>query len=199
MPGIYLIVEGHGEERAAPRLVANILKQHLQKNDFFFWPAFRVSRGGIATINDEMRTALASARVTIDRANGQGFLLILVDSDDDCAVTLAQTIQTGILGQRFPHPFSVVACVREYEAWFLAAASSLRGSPNVRSDAEDIPHAEQIRDAKGAIEKRILRPGKYYSPSVDQPEFSAALSPQAALKCRSFRKLVKELGNAVAT
>lgn len=199
MPGIYLIVEGHGEERAAPKLFANILSNHLMRKDFFFWPAFRVSRGGIATTNDEMRMALATARATIARQQGNGVLFVLLDADDDCAVALADGIGTAINNGRFPFTYSVVVCVREYEAWFLASAQSLVGLPNVRIDAQNSPHPERPRDAKGAVQATILKPGAVYSPTVDQPEFSSHLDVTQALTSRSFRKLVRELDQAIPT
>lgn len=197
MPGIYSIVEGHGEERAAPRLFANILRNGLRKTDFYCWPPYRVSRGGIANLNNEMTTALATARTTISVAAGQGVLFVMLDADDDCAVTLSQGIRNAILRTGFPYPVSVVACVREYEAWFLIAAESLRGAANVRANASNVPHAENIRDAKGAVEKQILIQGRPYSPTVDQPEFSTRLDVLTALKSRSFTKLAKELDLAI--
>lgn len=198
MLGIYSIVEGHGEERAVPKLFANILRNILGRESYFFWPPYRVSRGGISTINDEMTAALAAARVTIDRANGQGALFVILDSDDDCAVTLAKTVRTGIARLNFRHPVSVVACVREYESWFLIAASSLQGAANVRADAQNVANAEIIRNAKGKLERDILVVGRSYSPTVDQPEFSARIDAKQAMTSRSFRKLVKELDRAVA-
>lgn len=199
MPGIYLIVEGHGEERAAPRLFANILSNHLRRADFFFWPAFRVSRGGIATTNDEMKAALATARATIARQQGNGILFVLLDADDDCAVTLAQGVRVSIANGGFPFACSVVVCVREYEAWFLASAQSLVGLPNVRIDARNSLHPEGPRDAKGAVQATVLKPGAVYSPTVDQPKFSSTLDVAQALTSRSFRKLVRELDQAILT
>jgi len=145
-----------------------------------------------------MAAAVAAARVTIDNAHGQGVLFVVLDSDDDCAVTLAQTIQNGIIQFGFGHSCAVVACVREYESWFLIAASSLRGAINVRPNSQDIAYAENVRDAKGMLERDVLVAGRSYSPTVDQPEFSARLDPAKALASRSFRKLVKELDTATA-
>lgn len=198
MPGIYLIVEGHGEERAAPRLIGNVCR-HLNRRDFYIWPAYRVSRGGIVAGNGDMQQAVSTAEATINQAGGNGILLVLLDSDDDCAVTLAQSVETNIQNMGFGLAFSVVACVREYEGWFLTAASSLVGAPNVRNDAVDIRNAELIRDAKGTLQREILLPGRYYSPTVDQAEFSSRLNVAQALASRSFAKFVKELDLAVPT
>jgi hypothetical protein len=198
MPGIYLIVEGHGEERAVPRLIGNVCR-HLSRGDFFIWPAYRVSRGSIVAGNGDMQQAVFTAGATINQAEGNGILFVLLDSDDDCAVTLAQSVRTKIHNMGFGFALSVVACVREYEGWFLTAASSLVGAPNVRTNATDIENAELIRDAKGTLERQVLIPGRYYSPTVDQADFSSRLNVTQALASRSFAKFVKELDLAVPT
>ena len=93
---------------------------------------------------------------------------------------------------------STVVAVREYEAWFLAAIESLRGTRGIRLDATSHTDPESPRDAKGELQAR-MGAGRVYAPTVDQ----AALTQQMDLatvhrRCRSFRRMVRVVGELVA-
>jgi hypothetical protein len=83
----------------------------------------------------------------------------LLDADDDCPVDLARRVRERARSI-IPHqPVSVVVPKREFEAWFLACASSLN---NVRGlVVTELPHAyaEDVRGAKEWLGKRM--PGGY--------------------------------------
>jgi hypothetical protein len=81
----------------------------------------------------------------------------------------------------------------EYEAWFLAAAESLRAYGRARSDATSPSDCEAIRDCKGAVEHLLLRAGEAYSPIADQPSLTALMSLNEARRCASFDKLARDL------
>jgi len=85
--------------------------------------------------------------------------------------------------------------VREYEAWFLSAAASLRGKRGLPEDLASPPAAELIRDAKGWLSDRMPRG---YSPTTDQPALTAAFDLAEARHASSFDKLVRELAKLLA-
>jgi hypothetical protein len=88
---------------------------------------------------------------------------------------------------------SIVLANREYEAWFLAAAESLAGTRNFSSEMSPPPDPEEIRNAKGWLNKYLPR-NMRYSPTQDQAALSQRLDLQLArTKSRSFRKLWKEI------
>ena len=88
---------------------------------------------------------------------------------------------------------SVVVAKREYEAWFLAGADSLRGCRNVSDTAVAPPDPESIGGAKRYLEQHVLVPGAVYRETVDQPALTDALDPDAARAAPSFDKLCRDL------
>ena len=75
------------------------------------------------------------------------------------------------------------------EAWFLAAIQSLRGLGGVRPDAEPPIDPEGPRDAKGALEERML-PRTSYHETLDQAALTAQFDMALAVRrSRSFRRL----------
>ena len=84
----------------------------------------------------------------------------------------------------------MVLAVREYEAWFLTAAASLRGKRGLAQDLAPPPSPEAIRDAKAWLDQRMPRG---YRPTVDQPALTDLFDLEAALRSPSFDKLVREL------
>jgi hypothetical protein len=86
--------------------------------------------------------------------------------------------------------------VREYEAWFLAAAESLRGRRGLPSDLEAPATPEAFRDAKGWLGDRMPRG---YSPTADQPALTDLFDLERARRSPSFDKLVRELTRLLTT
>ena len=120
-----------------------------------------------------------------------GAVLVVFDSDDDCPVELAAQVRGWAVAEAGP-ACEVVLAQREYEAWFLATAESLRTHHSVRSDAESHPHPESPRDAKGRLEAMMHIS---YSERIHQPAFSDAFCMAAAYaRCRSFRSLISAFG-----
>ena len=84
---------------------------------------------------------------------------------------------------------AVVIAVREFEAWFVAAASSLAGAGKLGAATAAPADPEAIRDAKGWLSRGLGRP---YDEVRDQPSLAALFDLDAARACRSFDKLVRE-------
>jgi hypothetical protein len=79
----------------------------------------------------------------------------------------------------------------EFEAWFLAAAASLRGHRRLTPDLEPPPHPEEIRGAKEWIAQRMTHGA--YSPSVDQAALTHTFDLELALQTQSFAKCYREV------
>jgi hypothetical protein len=124
---------------------------------------------------------------------GTGAIVVLLDADDDCPAQLGPRL-LGQMANRWPAVRkSVVLPKCEFEAWFLAAAISLRGRRRIRHDAAPPPNPEAIRGAKGFLERELMEAGSTYSPTVDQPSFAALFSFAEARACPSFEKLCRDL------
>jgi hypothetical protein len=68
-------------------------------------------------------------------------------------------------------PIAVILAKMEFEAWFLAAAESLRGQCGLPDNLEPPPDPEAIRGTKEWLSNRML-PGRSYVETTDQPAFT---------------------------
>lgn len=182
------IVEGHGEVAALPVLLRRLNEWRPGHCYAQALPPIRVHRDRFLNREDEFRKQLLLAAA---KCGEQGWILVVLDADDDCPVELAADIYQRAR-QHVPHRrLSVVLPKREYEAWFIAAARSLDGCRGFRCPDELPADAETPRDAKGWLRQNMG--SQTYSEVLDQPAFTAYFDLQQALdNSRSFRKLCKE-------
>ncbi|GMU60998.1 MAG: hypothetical protein AMXMBFR34_27610 [Myxococcaceae bacterium] len=180
---LFVIVEGQGEEAALPVLLRRVAADEGLELTIAGRP-WREPRARILAA-DTLDRVLKVARGRADAG------LVVFDADDDCAVELAARVHALAAQLSAGFPLAVAVAVREYEAWFLAAAESLRGLRGLPLDLARPERPEAIRDAKGWLSDRMPQ---RYSPTLDQPAFTAALSVmEAEHHSRSFRKLLKEV------
>lgn len=184
MINVVSIVEGDGEVVALPVLLRRIGEWLSPAVPVNVSRPIRVRRDQFLNRQDVFVKQLRLAEAMCP---APGWILILLDADDDCPSTLAADIYQRAKALVLDREFSVVLANHEYEAWFVAAASSLDGKrgfclPGV------VPEAEMVRGAKQWLSKQI-RQGAYHE-VVDQPAFSAVMNLQLAHEnSRSFRKL----------
>jgi Domain of unknown function (DUF4276) len=191
------VVEGHGERTAFPILIRRLAQEEFGYYDLTIAPAHRLPRGRLDKGYD-LEKAAELARRRIAQHGRHGAIVLLMDADDDCAAQLAPSLRSRLRAAVGAVPLSVVLATREYEAWFLAAAQSLRTSGRVSPTAMPPPNPEAIRGAKEYLEREILNPGATYSETVDQEAFTAIMSLKEANACRSFRKLYKDIAAILA-
>lgn len=183
------IVEGHGEVSAVPVLLRRLLEAactyEVGVNEPIRQPRSRLVR------EESLRRAVRLALLQPDCAG----LLILFDADDDCPKILAPTIQGWAQAEARDVPCIVIMPVREYEAWFLASLESLRGMRGLGSEVVSPASPEEMRDAKGFLE-RHLPPGRSYMETADQAALTARFDlGEAYTRSRSFRHLVISFGD----
>jgi hypothetical protein len=89
-------------------------------------------------------------------------------------------------------PVAVVLAKQEFEAWFLAAAESLRGARGLRSDLESPRDPEGIRGAKEWLRER-MEGDRHYVETLDQPALAARFSIEEARRAASFDKCYREV------
>ena len=184
-----LLVEGHGESYAAPilvRRVAEALGAPCVVRSVLRQPRSAIIKPG------ELERAVT---LLGNKVGNNGAVLVLIDADDDPACTLGPELLNRARTARPDRRVGVVLAVREYEAWFLAAAASLRGRRGLPADLEAPSTFEAIRDAKGWLGQRMPRG---YSPTADQPALTNLLDLELARRSPSFDKLVRELARLLA-
>ncbi|AZQ69132.1 DUF4276 family protein [Silicimonas algicola] len=194
MGKIFLIVEGHGEERALPVLVRRILYERLGIFDFLVEAPYRMARSRIALFGEELSKAVRLGRGKVLDGAGRGGIIILLDADDDCPKDLQDKFQIYIEEIGIDVPVAFVAANREYEAWFICCAEDLRHHKLILNNAQNHQNAETVRDAKGHFERHVMVPEASYSETIEQEKFSAIINlDNVGVACRSFQKLCKEI------
>lgn len=191
---IFPIVEGHGELTAVPALIRRILFEKLQVFDFNVLPPYRVPRSKIGKFDRDLENAIRIGMLKVGKNSGG--VIIIADSDDDCPLELNQQFCDFCVNKSIDFPVSFVLAHREYEAWFISCGEEMRGHAAIKLDAPSHDYPETIRGAKGFFNREILIDGYVYSETVDQAKFTNSIDLEvASLKCRSFRKLIKEIEN----
>lgn len=184
------IVEGDGEVKALPILLRRLHEWRTPQLTSYpdIQPPIRVSRDRFLKKDEEFSRYLQLAAI---KSGDSGWVLILLDADDDCPAALGQKILNQARNI-IPHrAISVVLANREYEAWFIAAAKSLNGKRGFNFNPADNIDSESRRDAKGWVKKQMAH--RSYGETTDQPAFTQHMNLQQAFNnSRSFRKLCSE-------
>jgi hypothetical protein len=182
------IVEGDGECEAIPELIRRIARGLDPGLVPVVHPVLRVPGARLVKQGELERTVELAAR----KLGGQGGILIVLDCDDGCPAEDAPALLKRAIAARPDFALSVVLAKREYEAWFLAAAESLRGQRGLPSDLAAPPDPEAIRGAKEWLTER-MPPGRGYSETSDQPALTAIFDLTAARRADSFDKCYREI------
>lgn len=182
------IVEGDGEVSALPVLLRRLASEWRSAVSVNPLQPIRVRRDKFLNKDEEFRRQLLLAAA---KSGEGGWILIVLDADDDCPAELGRQIYDRAQQYVAHRRLSVVLANREFEAWFIAAAHSLRGVRGFSPLPDEHIQAEVPRNAKGWMRERMQ--SGTYSEILDQPAFAARIDLQQAFdNSRSFRKLCKE-------
>ena len=144
MPAIASIVEGHGVVESVPLLVRRVARIVAPDIPLHVPRPIRVRRDEIVKTQELERAIELAAR----QAGLGGAIFVLLDADDDCPAELAPTLLARATQARKDFVIGLALAKFEYEAWFLAAAESLRGHRNLALDLSCPPNPEDVRGAK---------------------------------------------------
>ena len=184
---IRCIVEGKAEEEAVPILIRRIAESLYPELLIDTPRPFRVSRNQVVKTGEIER----AVHLTAQKIDGRGAIFVLLDSDDDCPAQLGPELLCRALQVRNDLPIAVVLAKHEFEAWFLAAAESLRGYKGLKNDLELPNNPEEIRDAKGWLKQQ--RNNRKYRETVDQPGLTARFDFEQARNADSFDKCYRDI------
>jgi hypothetical protein len=186
---VALIVEGQGEVAAVGPLMRRMAAEIAPHVWVDFLRPIRIGRdalikhGGI-----EAAIELAARQV-----GNRGSVLVLIDADDDCAATLGPSLAERARSAHSGLGVSVVLAVREFEAWFLAAAPSLAGKRGLAPNLQAHPDPEGIRGCKEWLGRNRVD-GRPYRPAADQAALTELFDLYLARKnSPSFDKLWRDL------
>ena len=195
------IVEGHGEVEAVPILIRRVAERLYPELGVDTPHPIRISRSRVVQEGELEQVVELAAR----NIRGQGAIFILLDSDDDCPARLGPKLLCRALEARSDLPIALVLAKYEFEAWFLAAAESLRGHRGLKNDLQSPHNPEGIRGAKEWLSQR-MEGNRRYSPTADQPglttrfDFDQARHADSFDKCyRDIARLLNELRKAIGS
>ena len=184
------VVEGDGEVKALPKLLFRIA------HDLGVWnlrvprPMF-VPRSQLVKAGGIENAVLQQAEHVRGHAGG---VLALLDADDDCPATLGPGLLARARRSCADVPVCVVLPSREYESWFLAAASSLAGTHGFPEGMQPPAQPdEKPRDAKGWLTHQRSKHNPY-KPVIDQAPLTSAMDlTLARANSPSFDKLHRDV------
>jgi hypothetical protein len=184
------IVGGRGEKEALPilfRRIACVLDPSLVVN---VQPVLPIPESPLAKAGEIEKSVSFVAR-TIERRGG---IFILLDCDwaGSCPKTDAPIWLERARRARPDKEISLVMANKEYEAWFIAAAESLRGRRGLPTNLTSVANPEGIRGAKEWLSDRMPR-SRPYRPITDQPALTSVFDLQAARRADSFDKCYREI------
>lgn len=187
---IAAIVEGHGEVEAVPVLIRRIVADLYPTVSLDILPPIRVPADRFKKQGELERTV----DLAIRKLGRDGGLFILIDCDWDngCPKLDAPDLLLRANSVRPGVPIALVLAYREYEAWFIAAAQSIRGQHGLSPTLEVVADPEGIRGAKEWLSKR-MPPRRPYAETIDQPALTALFDYQAARRANSFDKCYREI------
>ena len=187
---IAAIVEGYGECEAVPVLIRRI----AQTIDPGFVPKIlspiRVPASRLRKEGEIERSVELAAR----KLGGRGGILVVLDCDWDnsCPAVDGPALLKRAVDVRNDLPIAVILAKKEFEAWFLAAAGSLRGKHGLPNDLEAPADPEEIRGAKEWLSDKMLH-GRSYAETTDQPAFAEIFDMNLARRADSFDKCFRAI------
>ena len=185
------IVEGHGEVKAVPILLRRIAGDVNPALCLKIHGPIRTSASSLLKDGGLERSVELAGRMV---GTGGG-LLVLLDCDwpNCCPAFHGPELRARAMATRPDLLQAVVLAKMEFEAWFLAAAMSLRGSHGLADDLYPPHGPEDIRDAKGWLSQHMGLNGRYLE-TTHQASFTAIFNIQSAReRSPSFDKLYRDV------
>jgi Domain of unknown function (DUF4276) len=192
------LVEGDGEVVALPILIRRIASEVIPEV-FVHVPRPRlVPRNHMTASGNAIGRAIDRLAPRLSRP--AGFLLMLDRDDEPDPSKSCTDLAAHMNACRSDCPSIVVMPDREYEAWFLAAAESLRSRRGLRDDLATPPNPDGIRGAKEWLVDRAAGESRY-GEVADQAALTEcfdmaaarANSPSFALAYAEIARLLREL------
>jgi hypothetical protein len=187
---IAAIVEGNGEVSAVPILVRRVAAELDPTLEVEINPVLRVSSSRLRRVGELERNVELAAR----KLEEPGGIFILLDCDweNGCPAQDGPELLSRAKQARPDKNISLVLAKMEFEAWFIAAAESLRGKRGLHDNLQPAMHPEDIRGAKEWLSRHMPQ-SRPYTATTDQPALTAVFDLLEARRADSFDKCYREL------
>lgn len=184
------IVEGHGECEAVPILIRRIARDIDPGFELNVLSPLRVPVSKLLKQGEIERSITLAAK----KLQGKGCIIVIVDCDWDngCPAQDGPALLRRAMAARNDIPISVILAKKEFEAWFLAAAESIRGKRGLPDDLKPPNNPESIRGAKEWLSDKMPL-GRSYTETTDQPALTAEFDMNSARTADSFDKCYRDI------
>ena len=191
------VVEGDGDADALPELLVRILREKYNRYD-------------VVVLQGKTKVVKTNGRQTLEKKLGKflahaqnkpkcGGILVLVDADRDCPVTLAQQLSQRCVQFGTKCPVQIVCAHRSYETWFLASLNTLKGRHGIPNSAVLLDDPEDVLNPKQWLGDQMPS-GQAYKETIHQASLSRVIDLELACRnSRSFRRLCHALEQLVST
>jgi hypothetical protein len=198
------IVEGETEEHCIKAILSRIWRDLLYAADVEPLavlepvPAHRsaVVRDDHPELSEMVERAFRALRPRLRHSTAdRGFILLLIDADEDCPASLGPRLLARARAARTDADIACVLAKRELENWFKAAAASLAGVCRLPDDLT-LPKNPEDGSGDAWLTRQMQRKDRRakYSKPADAVEMVRRMDLQ---QCRdnapSFDKLCREL------
>ncbi|HNT26947.1 MAG TPA: DUF4276 family protein [bacterium] len=188
---IVAIVEGHGEETALPVLIRKIARENNIYNQLVIKPVFRIPATRLKKEGELERQVELAAR-SLPSENGAILILVDCDGENDCPAQEGPALLARAQAARKDKLISVVLAKKEFESWFIAAASSLRGVNRLSQTMPEPDDPESIRGAKEWL-SGFMPQAFPYAATIDQERLTIHFDMTLARRADSFDKCYREI------
>ena len=197
MVTIVPVVEGDGDASAFPELLARILWEKYNRYDVSV--ALGKTKVVKANSRQKLENKLDNFLKHAQNKPGCEAILILVDADNDCPVTLAQRLTQRCDEIGTSCPVQILCAYRAYESWFLASLNTIKGRHGIPDTAALSRDAEDVPNPKRWLSDQMPR-GQAYKETTHQASLSRVIDLDLAHRnSRSFRRLCHALEQLLAT
>ena len=187
MVTIVPVVEGDGDAAAFPELLVRILWGKFNRYDV----SVAQGKTNVVKANSKDKLVADPGRFLrhAQRKPGCGAILILVDADNECPVSLAKRLSQLCDEIGTSCPVQIVCTRRSYESWFLASLDTIKGLHGISDTASLSRDAEDVPNPKDWITDQ-MPDGRTYKETTHQAPFSRVIDLDLAHRnSRSFRRL----------
>ena len=172
MVTIVPVVEGDGDASAFPELLARILWEKYNRYDVSV--ALGKTKVVKANSRQKLENKLDNFLKHAQNKPGCEAILILVDADNDCPVTLAQRLTQRCDEIGTSCPVQIVCAHRTYESWFLASLNTVKGRHGIPDTAALSRDAEDVPNPKRWLSDQMPR-GQAYKETTHQASLSRVI------------------------
>ena len=190
MTTIVPVVEGPGDVSAFPSLLGRILWERYERTDVIVAQGNMVVRAnGRQNLENKLERFLGHAQNKPEC----DAILILLDTDGDCPVQLAQGLLHRCEQMGLTRPVEIVCAHRSYESWFLASLDTIKGQRGIPDTAALSQDAEGIPNPKQWLTDQMPS-GQAYKETTHQASLTQHIDiDMAHNNSRSFRRLCHAL------